>query len=256
MPFLLKNIISRLLSPVPVVVCTILLGCVLLSHRRTRKAGRAALVAGALLFLAFGFGIFNGALESLERTYPPFRGDDRAFCESLRGATVTVLGNGLSPADLPARFCDNDCLRRRISEGAYAAHSIPDSLLVVSFSGGASPGHKRAAAEGVSATYGIATNRVAFFGEARDTVEEARETLRLAGTNRVVVVTSASHMPRAIRIFQSLGCDPVPAPCEYLFFGPNAQWTWYDWHFGPYNFLRSERVLHEGFGLLYERVRK
>ncbi len=256
MPFALKNFISHLLSPGPAILCVLLLGCALLVGRRTRRAGRAALVGGALLFLAFGFGVLNGALERLERTYPPFPGDDADFCESLRGATVAVLGNGLAPVDLPARFCDNDCFRRRISEGAFVAHKIPGSQLAVSISGDAPSSQKSVAAQDIATTYGFETNRVAFFGDARDTVEEARTTLRMAGSNRVVVVTSASHMPRAIRIFKSLGCDPVPAPCEYVFFGPNARWAWYDWHFGTRNFDRAERLMHESFGLLYEKVRK
>ncbi len=256
MPFMLKNIISRMLSPGPVIFCLLVLGGLLLLRRRSRKAGFVTLACGALLYLAVGFGVFNGALERLERMYPPFPGDDPGFCQSMRGATIVVLGNGYLDVGLPARFGDNDCFRRRLTEGAYVAHRIPDSHLVVSLSGSAPLELKRAALSDIAVTYGIATNRVSFFGHARDTVEEARATLGLAGTNRVVVVTSASHIPRALRIFRSLGCDPVPAPCEYIFFGQNAQWAWYDWHFGVRNFDRAERLMHESFGLLYENVRK
>ncbi len=256
MPFGLKNIFSRLISPVPAIFCLMVLGCALLLFRRTRRAGRAVLFADLAFFLAIGFGLFNGALERLERTYPPFPGDDEAFCESLRGATVAVLGNGLSVADVPARFCDNDCQRRRFTEGAYVVHRIPESQMAVSISGGAPLAHKRAAALALSDTYGIETNRIHFFTDARDTREEAKTSIGLAGSNRVVVVTSASHMPRAVAIFKTLGCDPVPAPCEYLFFGMNAQWAWYDWHFGVRNFDRAERIMHETFGDLYERLRR
>ena len=256
MPFSIKIIISRLLHPVPALFVLGALGGFLRLFRKTRPAGRILLWGDLALFLVIGFGVFNGSLEKLERTYPPFPGDDAAFCEDLRGATVTVLGHGLATVDLPHRFRDNNCLRHRFSEGAYVLHRVPESRLAVSMSGRAKPEDKRAAAYELAIMYGIPTNRMDIYTNARDTVEEARETLRLAGTNRVVLVTSASHMPRAALIFKKAGCDVVPAPCEYLFFGPNSQWRWYDWHFGVRNFDRSERLMHESFGLLYEKVRQ
>jgi uncharacterized SAM-binding protein YcdF (DUF218 family) len=256
MPFFIKSIISRLLHPVPSLVVLLAIGLFLRIFRRTRRAGEIVIWLDLAIFLAFGFGVFNGALEKLERTYPPFPGDDSALCEELSGATIAVLGHGLSTVDLPHRFRDNDCFRQRFSEGAYVLHRIPESRIAVSISGGAKLEDKRAAVQELSVMYGIPTNRVDFYGNARDTVEEARETLRLAGTNRVVLVTSASHMPRAVGIFKKAGCDVMPAPCDYLFFGPNAQWRWYDWHFGVRNFDRSERLMHESFGLFYEKWRR
>ena len=256
MPFFIKSIISRLLHPVPALVVILALGCFLRLFQRTRLSGRILLWADLALFLVMGFGVFNGSLEKLERTYPPFPGDDAAFCEDLRGATISVLGQGFATVDLPHRFRANDCLRDRVSEGAYIFHHVPDSRLLVSMSGLASLEDKRVGILELVATYGIPTNRVDFYGNARDTVEEARETLRFAGTNRVILVTSASHMPRSMGIFKKAGCDVVPAPCEYLFFGPSTQWHWYDWHFGVRNFDRSERLMHESFGLLFERIRK
>ena len=256
MPFFLKAIISRLLHPVPMLFLILALGGALCYFAKTRRAGRIVLWIDLVFFLVMGFGLFNGCLERLERTYPPFPGDDAAACEDLRGAAIAVLGHGLSTVDLPHRFRDNDCFRQRFSEGAYILHHVPESRLVVSMSGGASPEDKRVAVHEFAVMYGIPTNRVDYYMNARDTVEEARETLRLAGTNRVVLVTSASHVPRAVRIFEKAGCEVVPAPCDYLFFGPNSQWRWYDWHFGVRNFDRSERLMHESFGLFYERLRK
>jgi len=208
------------------------------------------------LFLAFGFGLFNGTLERLERTCPPFPGDDAAFCASLRGATVVVLGNGFDTVDLPPRLRGNDCFRQRLSEGAFVYHCIPESRLVVSVSGSASLAKKSKAMSEWAVTYGIATNRLGIIPDARDTADEARMTSPFAGTNRVVVVTSASHMPRAMEIFRSRFHDPVPAPCEYVFFGASTHWRWYDWHFGVRNFDRAERVMHEKIGLLYEWIRR
>lgn len=250
--FIIKSIISHLLHPVPILVIVLITGLVLRKRDNTRKAGNYTLIADAVLFALMFFGVFNFALKSLETQYEPFDGDNTELCEGLRGAVVTVLGQGLDTEDLPARLCDNDCLRQRISEGAYVAHAIPDSTLLISMSGDATYEHKQEAIRQFAATYGIETNRVAFYTGARDTNEEAKATAEYAGTNKVVLVTSASHIPRSMRIFRRHGCIPTPAPCEFKYFGPNARFTAGDWHMGFRNIDRFERLLHESCGLLYE----
>lgn len=252
MLFFIKHLISRFLHPVPILVLLFLAGLILRRFEKTRKFAKFVLIADAVLFAVMFFGVFNFALKGLETKYKPFDGDNAALCEELRGAVVTVLGQGLETEDLPARHCDNDCLRQRISEGAYVAHAIPDSTLLISMSGDASYEHKQEAVRQFAATYGFETNRVAFYIGARDTNEEAESTMEFAGTNKVVLVTSASHMPRSMRIFRRYGCTPTPAPCEYKYFGPNARFTAGDWHMGFHNINRFERLLHESFGLLYE----
>lgn len=250
--FLIKHIISRFLHPVPILVLLLLAGLILRKWEKTRRFAKSVLITDALLFAIMFFGVFNFALKSLETQYKPFDGDNQKLCEELRGAIVTVLGQGLETEDVPARMCDNDCLRQRISEGAYVAHAVPESTLLISMSGNATLEHKQDAIRQYAATYGISTNRIAFYGEARDTDEEAKATMEFAGTNKVVLVTSASHMPRSMRIFRRYNCTPTPAPCEFKYFGPNARFTTGDWHMGFYNIERFERLLHESFGLVYE----
>lgn len=223
--------------------------------RRWRGIGNAFIVIDAIIFLSFGAGVFNPLLKRLEMRCQPFDGDDRALCESLRGATVTVLGMGLEDAEVPERFCDNDGFRRRLSEGAYVAHCIPDSRLVVSMSGPTATERKERAIEQFVRGYGLDPDRVFFYEGARDTREEAMSTIGLFGTSNMVVVTSASHMPRSLVIFRKQGADPVPAPCDYRYFGDNTRWNWHELHFGLHNFARADRVIHESFGLIYERMR-
>lgn len=223
--------------------------------RRWRGIGNALIVIDAIIFLSFGAGVLNPLLRRLEMRCPPFDGDDPALCASLRGATVTVLGMGLENAEVPERFCDNDGFRRRLSEGAYVAHCIPESRLVVSMSGPTATERKERAIEQFVRGYGLDPDRVFFYEGARDTREEAMSTIGLFGTSNMVVVTSASHMPRSLVIFRKQGADPVPAPCDYRYFGDNTRWNWHELHFGLHNFARADRVIHESFGLIYERMR-
>ncbi|MBQ7721839.1 MAG: YdcF family protein [Kiritimatiellae bacterium] len=257
MTFLLKTIISRLLHPTPLILWTLVAGVLFrrFGSRCWRKVGNALVLVAALLFVAFGAGAFNPLLKWLEMRCPPFDGDDAALCESMRGATITVLGMGLEDTEVPERFCDNDGFRRRLSEGAYVAHCIPESRLVVSMSGPTATERKERAIEQFVKGYGLDPDRVFFYEGARDTREEALSTIGLFGTSNMVVVTSASHMPRSLVIFRKQGADPVPAPCDYRYFGDNTRWNLRELHFGLYNFARADRVIHEAFGLLYEKVR-
>ncbi len=255
MPFLLKSLISHLLHPVPMLVAVAVLGLLLCFWRRTRKAAKYVFAADAVLFLVFAFGLLNPLLKRLELAYPPFPGDDAVACEKLRGAAIVVLGQGLETEPLPARFGVNDCFRQRLTEAAYVAHKVPESRVIVSVSGKAPAEHKRKAMEAFAATYGLPMDAVDYFIEARDTVEEVRDAKPFIGERKVIAVTSASHMRRALGVFRTAGYEAVPAPCEYLYFGPETRFTWRDGHFGPRNFERAERVIHEYIGLLYEKLR-
>jgi uncharacterized SAM-binding protein YcdF (DUF218 family) len=62
----------------------------------------------------------------------------------------------------------------------------------------------------------------------RNTYENAVETKKLLdpkGIRRVILVTSALHMPRARAIFSSLGFDVIPAPTDYTVTA--AAWDYY-----------------------------
>ena len=54
--------------------------------------------------------------------------------------------------------------------------------------------------------------------ESRNTFENAlytRKILEEKGIERIILVTSAMHMPRAVRLFEKQGFDVIPAPTDY-----------------------------------------
>jgi uncharacterized SAM-binding protein YcdF (DUF218 family) len=51
----------------------------------------------------------------------------------------------------------------------------------------------------------------------RDTKEEAINVAKIIGKSKLILVTSASHIPRAMEIFRSVGLKPTPAPTNYLY---------------------------------------
>jgi uncharacterized SAM-binding protein YcdF (DUF218 family) len=90
--------------------------------------------------------------------------------------------------------------------------------------------------------------------ESRNTYENGMFAARLLepqGIRRVILVTQAVHMPRAVRVFEHAGFDVVPAPTDYTApsisvyaFTPQAD-TFYD----------SYLALHEILGGWWYRIR-
>jgi uncharacterized SAM-binding protein YcdF (DUF218 family) len=52
--------------------------------------------------------------------------------------------------------------------------------------------------------------------EARNTYENATGTKRLIGPALILLVSSASHLPRAVPVFTKQGFRVTPAPCDYV----------------------------------------
>ncbi len=81
--------------------------------------------------------------------------------------------------------------------------------------------------------------------ESRTTAENARFVRELFGFDRVVVVTSAYHMPRAILSFERAGLTPIPAP---------AAFRSDERPLGPIDFFPSVNALGDSSTVLRERI--
>ncbi len=103
----------------------------------------------------------------------------------------------------------------------YAARLAKASGLPVLTSGGlhygTPPSEARIMAQSLLDDYGVPVRWEE--GRSRTTWENARfsaEMLREAGIRRVILVTSAIHMPRSIWSFEKAGLEVVPAPSGYI----------------------------------------
>lgn len=146
-----------------------------------------------------------------------------AWPEPLRATGfVAVLGGGNGDrAELSAGQRLSDSARARLLEGLRLALALPDSWLVVSGpvdplddADSATP-HARVLAD-AAVELGFPRGRIVEITTARDTTEEVAALHRLAGEERVALVTSAWHLPRAMRLAESEGLDAFPCPADYL----------------------------------------
>jgi uncharacterized SAM-binding protein YcdF (DUF218 family) len=79
-----------------------------------------------------------------------------------------------------------------------------------------------------------------------NTKSEADEAFKLIGNHQLILVTSATHMPRAMYLFKKMGCNPIAAPCEFSV----KNLTYYP-NFPTGNSIKqAEIAIHEYIGIL------
>jgi uncharacterized SAM-binding protein YcdF (DUF218 family) len=142
-----------------------------------------------------------------------------------RADAVLVLGGGLRPALPPRRRVEVAEAGDRLLTGVDLLRQgrAPWLLVsggVVSFTAAdPSPSEANSAAR-LAALLGVARERIVLSGEARNTSGEAIALQRIArqrGWRSVLLVTSATHMPRALATFRrSTDLTIVPVACDFL----------------------------------------
>jgi uncharacterized SAM-binding protein YcdF (DUF218 family) len=186
----------------------------------------------------------NSLLGPLEHWYPPL---EDISLPSV--AYIVVLGSGYSPHDgIPVTAeLDADGLVR-IAEGVRIARRLAAARLIVS--GGAPPGlappsigYARLARD-----LGVDEESLVVLNGSLDTGAEARSVAALIGAAPFILVTSAYHMPRAMRLMQRAGARPIPAPTGQLV-DESANTRWSSWLPTSAGLSKTDRALHEYFGL-------
>lgn len=142
-----------------------------------------------------------------------------------RADAVMVLGGGLRPALPPRRGVEVTEAGDRLLTGvALLRQGRAPWLLVsggvVSFTDSDPSPSEATSATRLATELGVPRGRIVPSGEARNTAEEAAALQRIArqrGWRSVLLVTSATHLPRAAATFhQRTDLTIVPVACDFL----------------------------------------
>jgi len=85
----------------------------------------------------------------------------------------------------------------------------------------------------------------------RYTQEEAIAIKKRLGNKPFILVTSAYHMPRAMKIFKKIGLNPIPAPTDFRIRNINEFYTYPKGK----RLLFTEQAWHEYLGLLWLKLK-
>lgn len=244
MIYAIKHCVGTLATPLVAALLIALAAAAFRIRRRTRIAGWLMLTAAAIVYFGAIGRVGNALLGPLERQYPPLRDGSLPAV-----GNVMVLGSGYEPrGDIPVTAAlDRDGLAR-IVEGVRLARRLGAVRLIVS--GGAPPGETASAIGYAELARGLGINDASLvvLDAPLDTRAEAQGIAALIGAAPFVLVTSAYHMPRAVRLMERAGARPIPAPTGQLFREP-ANNNWRDWLPSSGGLGKTERALHEYLGL-------
>ncbi|GAA5186323.1 ElyC/SanA/YdcF family protein [Ferrimonas gelatinilytica] len=243
MEFWLKKAVAATILPVPL-ACLLVIAGWLLWRFGLPRTGQGVLLLGPLLLVLLAFSPISQKLAgSLERRYPVWQPDGEV-------AYVLVLGNAHhSDPNRTALQQLSNVAMARLMEGIRIWRANPDAVLVVSGYGGFDPISHAEMQRRAAISLGVPDGKILILPQARDTAEEARLTASEIGAAPAVLVTSATHMPRAMRSYQLAGLSPRPAPTDFIAVPTHP------WRLSARNLWVSERALHEYQGLLWLALR-
>jgi uncharacterized SAM-binding protein YcdF (DUF218 family) len=214
-------VLSKLL---PLLVYPLGLACLLLFlaiwvRRRSRWRDVLVVAALALLWLSGNRIVAMLLVRSLEWQYLP---DPELQSYATRADAIVVLGGGTLGQGYPRLYSEvNEAGDRLLYAARLYRNGVAPRIVL-------SGGSARLVGEptitdaesmaDVLIDVGIPEEVLVLEGTSRNTAENARETQRILeeqGLERIVLVTSALHMPRAVSVFRKLGLDVVPAPTDF-----------------------------------------
>ena len=210
-----------------------------------------------VVILFFGYGVFTKqSLYRLERQYAPFAIDRLKVDVRQQIRYVVVLGNAhVSDPGLPESAKVSSTSLYRLVEGIRIHRQLPGTRLVISGGINLDPVANAVIVSCVAQQIGIDRQEIIVEDRPRDTFEEAKLLQPLLGKEPFVLVSSAAHMPRAIRLFQNFGMRPLPAPTDFILKDrPHAAID----NLLPSccNLEISKRVIYEWLGEIWGRMKK
>jgi uncharacterized SAM-binding protein YcdF (DUF218 family) len=243
---LVKHCVALFSAPLVVALLLAIAAAAFRLGGRRRSSTALFVLAAVTAYTSSTAVVGNGLLGPLEREYPPFRED-----QSLPTVKwIVVLGGDYAPrAGISVTAAlDPDGLVR-IVEGVRLARKYPGMRLLVS---GGAPAGRAAPAQGyaeLARDLGIEDSSLLLSDKPLDTGEEARAVAQLLGDQPFLLVTSAYHMPRAMRQMRRAGVRALPVPAEQLV-NPAPGIDWRELLPNSGGLRKTERAFHEYLGLL------
>ena len=243
--FFLKQFISFFVEPLGMVLSLFFIGLYFLF---IKKDGYAK------LFLSFGFTLMflysyppfaNFLVKNLENKY-------HKYDYKTKVKYIHVLGSGHN-TDVTQPLSSKICYAgvKRDLEGILIYKNLKGAKIIFTGYEGTTDTPNAIMNAKLAKALGVDEKDLLINPKPKDTKEEALFSKSVVQNEPFVLVTSATHMPRAMRLFKSLGMNPIPAPTD--FHKKNI-----DTYFKVptiYAFERSQIALHEYIGILWAMIR-
>lgn len=257
--FLLKKLVSVFTQIIPGGLIILLLALILQS--RWPRVGRGVAIGTCCLLLLGSMPpVSNFFISRLETQFPVLK---EAPADTVM---ILVLGSGhLYKQDRPANSILTATALSRLTEGVRLWNSQPESYLLLSGAKFKSEISHASALRRMAIEMGVPNEKIRLLEQTRDTEEEIVAALKMVDeflssgavrmsdetvAARLVVTSSATHLPRAAKILEDRRAVYSMAPTDFAI----ANVSWYRSHS---SFLSNiDRALHERVGMAWYQLRR
>ncbi len=236
--FLMK-ILDELVMPSVFILVFILVGILLLKLKK-RKTGWILIISAILIYYFFSITpVADLIIAPLEKKYAPLNEKELAEYDTVVFLLGGPEGNVLRAGEVFRiyaawkKYRDKDKPFRVIVSGSYLLHPGKEETDLV----------RRYFIE-----RGIPEEYVELEYLSKTTGESAQEVKKFNLDESFLLVTSAYHMYRSIKVFKKAGLDPVAAPTD---FKKEKKYDIFDFFPSAVNLKNTDHAFHEYFGLLY-----
>lgn len=207
--FYLKKFVTFFFEPLGFVLALFAIGLYFLFVYR-KNLSKLFLSLSFLFLLLFSYEPFSNFLvKNLEESYPKY-----GYNKDIK--YIHVLGNGHNTDESqPLSSNISSSGIKRVLEGVIIHKQTPGSKLVFTGYEGDTEIPNAIMNAKLAAALGVEEKNMILNQNSKDTKEEALFLRSILGGETFVLVTSATHMPRAIMLFESLGLNPVAAPTDF-----------------------------------------
>lgn len=228
--FILKKAVSAFMMPLSIGLLLLLLGIVLLYLEKNNKAKILLTVSFIWIGLFSHNQLSNFLLKPLESQYEP----------------LTKI-----PKDVKHILLLGGDKYNRGWEALRVYNLIPNSKIITSgYAGSAHEPEALINAKMLIAS-GVKKEDIIIHSTPKDTKEEAVKIKEVLGNKPFILITSASHMPRAMAIFKKTGLNPIPSPTAYWYKENGTVFSMPDGS----SLSNSEKAWHEYLGIIWGKLR-
>lgn len=248
--FALKKILTAFLLPPGIFIVILLFSGLWFLFKKNWKAGIINCLTGIFIWLFSISPVADAMLGGLE--------SDFKIPENPHGDVIILLGGGVydKVPDLSGVGAPTEEMIGRLVTAVRLQKRLNVPVIV---SGGAVfKGRKAEApiAKRFIVDLGVPANRVIIEDKSRDTIENAKYTVEICkkfGYKKPLLVTSASHMRRAVMSFEKVNMDVIPFPSNFKTW-KDKKYIWRDYLPYAYDLKMTYSAMHEYLGSLVYKI--
>jgi uncharacterized SAM-binding protein YcdF (DUF218 family) len=221
-----------------------------------RKTAFTLSICAFLLFVAASLpAVSDRLVESLEQQY-----EDRSVLSVPPADAIVVLGGSLrhSTGQPPVTHITDSSDRLLIGLRLYRAGKAPTVLCAGGnlslFRKNTDPPEAQLMSQ-LLQEWGLPTSAILTEQDSVNTHQNATMSFKMLSARnmrRVILVTSARHMPRAVATFRKAGFEVIPAPADFLVGSTTPEMNWLP---NSQSLSETDLAIQEWIGLWVYRLR-